>query len=295
MNKAEIQPIVAKSNEPGLAWGQQFSPTELLSRHIGHPGMADKSDLEWLPQDIADRQVDRYERGWWFTAGDPEFWKFQNRLLVPDGKALDLGIGTGRTAFPFALRGMSVVGYENDSAEISGIRSMLKAYDFLARMIELRQEDIAEADLGRDEYDTVLLGQILGHLPSKKVAFLIVDKAVDALKPGGHIWIRARGIEDGVYEEAMYSPDVFEVEEGVLMHADHGGHHGTHGGHHGQFMLFFGQTELMIYLAQKGLKIVHSQIMPEDGRMNIMYGEDWRKDRSFGRTGMITLIAQKPA
>lgn len=53
-----------------------------------------------------------YEKGWDFNNGDPEFWKFQDRLVVRGGRVLDLGIGFGRSSVFFALNGMEVVGVD---------------------------------------------------------------------------------------------------------------------------------------------------------------------------------------
>ena len=294
MNSIEIQPIVATSEDPVYVWGNPVFPVEVFSRSIGHPQMADREGILSLPPYIADPHLDRNENGWWFGTGDPEFWKFQDKLLVPGGKVLDLGIGVGRTAFPFALRGMFVIGYENDPDQSSILESVLNAYDFLP--IELRNENIATAELGESEYDTVLLGQTLTHQASIEDALLILDKAIAALKPGGHLWLRTGGKESDAYmefrESAMFGYDgVQQINENVFSVM---GGHGGHGGHNGGYSLFFGQTELMVYLAQRGISIVHSQVVPSEGQMNIMYGEDWRKDRGIWLGGMITLIGEKP-
>lgn len=288
----EIEPIIAKTNEQVYTWGEWMSPAQLLSRSLGHPQMDDRiGTTEHLPEKIANKQLDRYENGWWFGTGDPEFWKLQDKLLIPGGKLLDLGLGSGRTAIPFAMQGMNVVGYESDPDQLKVVNLIISAYPFLP--IEVRQEDMITADLGQNEYDTVILGQILGHLSSVEEALTVIDKATAALKPGGHLWIRTIGKEDEMYEELTYSSEVKQIDDNVFeIVANHPGHDHHHG--NGRF-LFFGQTDLMLYLAQKGLTLAHSQTIPDEREVNIMYGQDWRKDRVFGRSGMITLIAQKPS
>lgn len=64
-------------------------------------------------RDLSDLIHNPNERGWPFGNGDPEYWKFKDRLVVKGGKVLDLGVAVGRSSFFFALHGMDVLGYDN--------------------------------------------------------------------------------------------------------------------------------------------------------------------------------------
>ena len=266
----EIEPISPKTDLE-VSWGDSYiRPVEIFYNSLG-------PSLE-------------QETGWNFSSGDPEFWKFRDRLVVPGGKALDIGIGFGRTSLPLALQGMNVVGIDNEPVSLGAMRGMTDAFPFLS--IELRDQDIVSGEIEESEYDTVILGQTLTHLASVKDAYQVLDKAIKAVKPGGHIWIRAGGTQSDAYQELMSMADqgfegVRKTGERSFSHPDH------HFGFGEENVVFFEQTELMQYLAQKGLKIVHSQIDPDEGKMNIMFGEDWKRGRIW-KGGMITLIGQKP-
>jgi SAM-dependent methyltransferase len=94
---------------------------------------------------------------------------------------------------------MTVTGYDINPKVVARLNGLVEAYPFLP--IEVKQEDIVSADLGHEKYDTVLLGQTFIHFPSKDLAYAVLDKAIDSLKPGGHLWIRAAGKEASSYEE----------------------------------------------------------------------------------------------
>lgn len=265
----EIQPILAISNKPLATPYEEYTPTDIFSLLIHNP----------------------HEEGWFFPIGDPEFWKFQDKLLIPGGKALDLGIGEGRTSLPFALRGMDVVGYEIDPDKLTAVRVMQEAYNL---PIDIKEEDITEADFGKERYDTVILGQTFSHFPSKKQALSVLEKAIETIKPGGHIWIRAGGKRDSSFEELHWNSlafpgEVTKVDDDIYMAPCN-----CSGEWRVEPQLFFDPLELPFFVSEKGLKIVHTQIISQEGRMNIMYGENWNRSSTPPRLGgMITLIAKK--
>ena len=181
MTKEKFEPVLAKSNEKIELFDAEVvaTPTELLSTLIHN----------------------RYDTGWYFGAGDPEFWVFKDKLLVPGGKALDLGMGQGKSSLFFALQGMEVTGYEVDENAIAIMRAITESYDL---PIEIKNEDMIQAYFGEEEYDTVLCGSTFAHFPSKTSAFKVLEKAVDAIKIGGHIWLRAGSKEDSSFRDLNY-------------------------------------------------------------------------------------------
>lgn len=266
--KEKIQPVVAKSNAVLTVLGEETTPTELFSLKIGNPN----------------------EKGWRFGCGDPEFWKFSGRLIVPNGRVLDLGLGHGRTSVYFALNEMHVTGYETDPNALKVMRTLQASYDL---PIDIREKDIRTADFGLAQYDTVMIGQTFAHFADKKDAIAVFHKAIDALRPRGHLWIRTGTKADSSYEELdwlRYScPEVTKVNDDVFMAPCI-----CSGEYKIEPQLFFETGEIPQLLSERGLTIVHMQSMPEKGRENIMYGEDWRDEYSWDKVGgMVTVLARK--
>ncbi|MBI2621425.1 MAG: methyltransferase domain-containing protein [Candidatus Levybacteria bacterium] len=283
MNRAEIEPIIPKPETwPDSAYTFLFL--------IGNRGARFSPD-----------------NGWDYMAGDPEFWKFKDRLLVPAGKLLDLGIGEGRSSLFFALQGMNVVGYEYDPTFVDLVRNMASGFNL---PIELREEDITRADLGENQYDTVMLADTFFHFPSLEAAYSVIDKAINATKPSGHIYIRTFGSADYLYDQIMIesseNPEALRSRPARAFVTHHGHHHREDVEEEPGKILFFGQTHLLEYFQRRGLGIVYSRVIPTTGQQNLIYGKDWGKgrnnhylerletweDQKYG--GMVTVIAQKP-
>lgn len=269
--KEKFEPVRAKTDKKIRLFDGEVkeTPTELLSTIIHN----------------------RYDTGWFFPAGDPEFWVFKDKLLVPNGKVLDLGMGQGKSSLFFALQGMEVIGYEVDENAIAIMGTIKEAYDL---PIEIRDEDIIQAYFGEEEYDTVLCGSTFAHFPSKTSAFHVLGKAVDAIKVGGHIWIRAGGKYDSSFGELKryvyeYPAEVKKIDDDVYLAPCE-----CSGERKIEPQLFFDLMELLYFIAKNGLKIIHTQIIPEEGKQNIMFGEDFNRSQTkTGLGGMITILAQK--
>lgn len=266
----EFEPITAKASKQINAFGQRWNATKLFSNSLRNP----------------------CEQGWHFEAGDPEFWKFTDRLLIPGGKALDLGVGRYyRSSLFFALQGMAVTGYETQREAIKIINLVKTAYGL---PINLKTEDVQQTELGKDIYDTVLLGQTFVHFPSKAAAFHTIEKVINVLKPNGHLWLRAVGKESGTFREleeqaVAYPWEVRKIDDDVYEAPC-----GCSGIYIEEPCLFFDAMELLYFLNSQHLRTIYSQLGLEKGRANIMFGEDWAKnippDTQFG---FITILAQK--
>lgn len=273
MNR-EFEPVVSKVNRQTNAYGKRWDAINLLSSNLRNPR----------------------EQGWHFGAGDPDFWKFADRLLVPGGKVLDLGVGRYyRSSLFFALQGMCVTGYETQKEAVKIINLVKTAYDL---PISLKTEDISLADLGIEIYDTALLGQTFIHFPSKDSAFNTIEKVITALKPNGHLWLRAASKEGDDFKELEkfaidYPWEVRQINDDVYeAPCDCSGRYIQ------EPCLFFNAMELLHFLNSKNLLIIHSQIIPEKGQPNIMFGKDWAKNISVyipsdTQFGFITVLAQK--
>jgi SAM-dependent methyltransferase len=162
----------------------------------------------------------------------------------------------------FALSGMNVVGYDNNTSHLKVVSSMVQAYDL---PIELREEDLELSYFGHDQYDTFIARATFNHFPSQERALAVLDRAIDALKPGGRFWLRVGG---------KHGTDFEELEN----------------------YSYFDPVELMAHVATKTQRIEHSQILPANGEMNIMFGENWREDAHFPpdyEGAMVTILAEK--
>lgn len=231
-------------------------------------------------------------KGWGFQSGDPEALKFQDILLVPGGELLDLGIGScARASLPYALREMNVTGIDNSSDNVKYLRAFTRSNKL---PIKVRKADVITTDFGKNRYDTILLNQIFIHFPNKEAAFAVLDKVIDALKPGGHIYLRAAGKDDDAYKDyeedlKRGAWDIKKVDDDVFLAMC-----GCSGEDKIEPHLFFDQLEVPGYLAGKGLTIVHTQVMPNVGAKNVLFGEDWETGQpDWHKHGMVTVIARK--
>jgi hypothetical protein len=221
-------------------------------------------------------------KGWHFGAGDPEYWKF-----------------SGSSSLFFALNGMEVVGIEPNQNSVIALNSMAKTVqqtlpEFKMKVLEA---DAIEDALPAGEFDVVILGYLI-HLPNQEATYKVFDKALAALKPGGHIWVRGAGKHSSGYEDLLYqSPrpsfygqgEVWAESEDVIWMPC-----GCSGEMRIEPTVFFDPLDFNKYFSEAGCKIVHSQTIERYGAPNIMYGENFRPDADHGRTGMISVLAQKP-
>ncbi len=233
------------------------------------------------------------ERGWHFVSGDPELWKYADRFVKPDGKALDLGIGFGRNGLPLALWGMNVVGYDLDTEAAEDLETIVgELSESLPVSLEVRIEDMFKAELGKSEYDLAVLAELV-HVPSKAEALDLFDKAYDALKPGGHMWIRMASKESEGYKELIlaseeaWGPTMLDGGNVIEDYCICTGEEKL------EPVLFMDQGDLVNYFAGKQAKIIHSQSIPQVGRWNMMFGEDFNPSNPAKGT-MVSALAQKP-
>lgn len=231
---------------------------------------------------------------WSFGVGDPEIYKNLDILAVPGGKALDVGMGMARTSLCLAMYGMSLTGYDTDEERLSYVNQWKER----GLDIEGINQDLFEADLGERIYDTTVFSQTFVHFPSTESAYQILEKGIKATKVGGHIYFRSGGIWDYVREDYLDAlknhPEHTEVtrskEDPNVFH----NWCGCSGDYKYDPHLFLDPIQLMAFFELNGIKIVHSQIAPQKGRVNVMYGEDWHAPIAYyDESGMITLIGRR--
>ncbi|MFS8159575.1 MAG: class I SAM-dependent methyltransferase [Candidatus Roizmanbacteria bacterium] len=229
------------------------------------------------------------DNGWDFRVGNPEFFRFKDQLVVPGGKVLDLGIGSGRSSNFFALYGMEVEGIDLDPDSISYLEEFSSETGL---PIAARLDDIKTAQLPVGRYHVAILDYAFVHFDSKKYALDVIQKAYDSLVVGGHLWVRGVGKDDGGYSTMAktppYSSDRFENDDvryascgcsGEVMIEPH---------------LFLGSTDLLQFATSHNMQLIHTQTLPQPDTFNLMYGHEFARGRGYGKVnGHVTLLARK--
>lgn len=236
--------------------------------------------------------------GWNFDCGDPELWKFSDRLFKPQGRILDLGGQLARNSLLFAFRGMSVELLDTDPWMIENASKIAHDYQL---DISTRQEDITTAKYPESAYDIIIIGEVLHHMRNKQVAYELVDRAISALKPGGHIWARTAGVNDSAFASLQNKAEhgtgdgviITATEPGTFLvnHTHHAEGHHNHGHGYADYRTFLPEPELMFRMIANGLDMVHTDFTPAKYVPNIMYGEYW--PNSSRMNSYITVLAQK--
>jgi SAM-dependent methyltransferase len=108
---------------------------------------------------------------------DPDTFRLLDRLgVAPGWSCLEIGCGAGSVLRRLAERvgpGGQVVGLDLETRFVG---------DLTGQNIEVRQGDVATADLGREQFDLAHARFVLIHVPQREAA---LARIVQALKPGG--------------------------------------------------------------------------------------------------------------
>lgn len=113
--------------------------------------------------------------------------------LTPGARLLEIGVGTGRIALPFAQRGYRYTGADLSSQMMRTLRS--KANDV---QIALVQSDVARLPLASDTFDAVVAVHIFHLVSAWQQA---MDEAARVLRSGGLLLHgRTRRDDDGEHE-----------------------------------------------------------------------------------------------
>jgi SAM-dependent methyltransferase len=238
---------------------------------------------------------DEEGKGWAFNAGDPEVWRYSDLLLKPGGHLLDIGIGEGRGSMYFAMNGMRVLGVDNNRLMLDELAKMIDQISgTMSLPIDLAYADVVNGPFPDIEFDTVLLSYMF-HAPSRAAYLKIIEKAYAALKPGGHLFVKMIGKEDSDYEEAGYTgPFGYGGGVKVIDRDTVEKYCGCSGVMKLEPIVFIDPLDVHSKIALLGGKVLYGQTITADEKLNVMFGEDFGRDMTHKRGGMITVIAQKP-
>jgi SAM-dependent methyltransferase len=123
---------------------------------------------------------------------------------LPNGVALDAGMGNGRNAIYLARKGWKVTGVDLSEAAVR------RAREEAARLkveFEARVGDVEKMPLPRALYDLILC------LYAEPLAVRAARKFIDALKPGGLLLVEGRHVEGLTRAAAALSPTGFHDDQ----------------------------------------------------------------------------------
>lgn len=120
---------------------------------------------------------------------------------MPSAQILDIACGSGVKSFVLAQANPAVRVTVLDSPKVLEVTSRIAEAMGTGVQVTYRSGDVLEIDLGIDQFDIVLLGNILHYFPSDQMQ-AILRKTSRALKPGGLVVI-----DDGVLDEERYQAE----------------------------------------------------------------------------------------
>lgn len=160
---------------------------------------------------------ERYSADEYAYGKEPNAFLRQHAKLIPAGQVLCLADGEGRNSVYLAQQGYQAVAIDSSS---TGLK---KAHKLAAERnveIETRHADLAEFDLGKDQWDGIV--SIFCHL-SPEIRQALHRQVVQSLKPGAYLILEAYTPEQldfktggpAVAEMTMTSQDLNEELRGL--------------------------------------------------------------------------------
>jgi SAM-dependent methyltransferase len=156
------------------------------------------------PEEVTRATYDRFADKWSATHEQPiTFWQPElerfHRLL-PKGKVIEIGTGSGRDAAELAKLGYDYTGVDNSPNLISAARQAYPKFNFL-------EQSVYKLDFPADHFDGFWAAAILLHLPKKRVRAAL-RQIHRVLKKGGIGMISLRqGDFEGVRQKIKFGHD----------------------------------------------------------------------------------------
>ncbi|MBZ9687371.1 class I SAM-dependent methyltransferase [Clostridium estertheticum] len=105
--------------------------------------------------------------------------------LIKRGDLLDLGIGEGRNALPFAFSGFNIDGVDISDTAIERCKENLNKKDSI---VNLSSSDLREYHIKKDKYTLIIVANVLNFFKNSEMEMLI-KKIKDGLKEDGIVYL----------------------------------------------------------------------------------------------------------
>ncbi len=166
--------VVCTPNEDGAtdpARLQSFNQRRLKNRlkPFGIPKVIDAQPFSWLLMYVEAQG----------PLGGPVRERLEVTADLCRGRILELGCGEGRLAEFTAERGLDYTGVEMNAKKVERARAWYPDHRFV-------EADMLEAPLGDERFDTVILAEVLEHVP-EDVGARMLDRAWGLLAAGGRL------------------------------------------------------------------------------------------------------------
>jgi SAM-dependent methyltransferase len=168
----------------------------------------------------------------------PDLYLLDIAPLVPRGRVLDLGMGEGRNAVYFALRGFDVTGI--DSAP-TAVQKCLERARTLQISLQAEARDIRALSIEPGSLALVICAMSLQFMKQSESEVLL-RKLKAGLQPGGFLYITTFSTEDPMFE--VFRQSSSEIERNTFFSERLAGH-----------VHFFNKAEIMALLGD--LKLHH--------------------------------------
>lgn len=147
--------------------------------------MDDVSDVRAYYDGAAERELVRLER---HQLERDITWRYLDRYLPSEGTILDIGAGAGGYTLGLARRGYAVTAVDLSSRLIELCRKRVSG-EGLEKSVTFLVADARDlGDVGRDDFDAVLLMGPLYHLVVEDDRKMAAREAFRLLKPGGTVF-----------------------------------------------------------------------------------------------------------
>jgi cyclopropane fatty-acyl-phospholipid synthase-like methyltransferase len=140
---------------------------------------------------------------------------FLNEAHPPTGEALDLGCGEGRNSLLLAHYGYHVHAVDSSS---QGMQKLEKyAYSQGLDTINYEVADVRTVRLTTNCYDAIVAVTILDHITEEE-GHKVAETIIDALKPGGFVFIEAFTVHDPAANAAQKENETISETASFVQH-----------------------------------------------------------------------------
>ena len=193
---------------------------------------------------------------------EPNHTLIRYARLVPEGKALDLGIGSGRDARFFARMGSKVEGI--DISE-TAIKHVIERSQNANLEVEAHVGDVRELDIPQGDYSLIIAAWVLQFLRKSEIEN-IVAKIKHGLKKDGLVYCGVFSLDDSLYKDRKKQLEMVEENTFYLEKRDMYFHYFTKQ----EILSLFAGLKSVYYAQGMFLDISHGRPHYHDGFIEYM-------------------------